>query len=72
MRLDCAAQSFGLRRDLSYDRVARLDRVDPERHKLDFLCECGAKDCVGTVKLTPNEYTEFRERGRVLMDGHAA
>jgi hypothetical protein len=54
------------------DRVARLDGVDPARDTLDFLCECGAKDCVGTLKLTLNEFTEGRQRGPILIDGHAA
>jgi hypothetical protein len=53
------------------DCVAQLDWVDSETDTLDFLCECGAADCVGTVKLTPNEYADLRQRGPILMDGHA-
>jgi hypothetical protein len=53
------------------DRVAQL-HVAPERDQLDFLCECGAKDCVGTVKLTPNEYSELRSMGRSLKPGYVA
>jgi hypothetical protein len=45
--------------------------VDAETDRLDFLCECGAKDCVAVVKLTPNEYAQLRHRGPILMDGHA-
>ena len=53
------------------DRVAQLYRNADERDELDFLCECGAKDCVGTVRLTPSEFAERRERGPILMAGHA-
>jgi hypothetical protein len=53
------------------DRVAYVPDLDPESDTLDFLCECGAEDCVGTVKLTVNEYDELRQRGPILMDGHA-
>jgi hypothetical protein len=52
------------------DRVAFVPDLDPESDTLDFLCECGAEDCVGTVKLTLTEYEELRQRGPILMDGH--
>ena len=51
------------------DRVAQL-RV--ERDELDFLCECEAKDCVATLKLTPNGYAELRQLGPILKPGHVA
>ena len=53
------------------DRVAQL-HVDAERDQLDFLCECGDTDCVGTLKLTPNEYADLRQRGAILQPGHIA
>ena len=53
------------------DRVAQL-RVDADRDELDFLCQCGAKDCVATLKLTPNGYAELRQLGPILKPGHVA
>jgi hypothetical protein len=52
----------GAARDVN-DRVAQL-RVDAERDELDFLCECGAKDCVATLKLTPNGTPSYGSSGR--------
>jgi hypothetical protein len=53
------------------DRVAELYRADDDGDELDFLCECGAKDCVGVVRLSASEYAERRQRGPILMAGHA-
>jgi hypothetical protein len=53
------------------DRIAFVPDLDPESDTLDFLCECGAEECVGTLKLTLSEYEELRQQGPILMDGHA-
>lgn len=65
-----SSNSDGLVRDVN-DRVAELYRDDSDGEELDFLCECGAKDCVGVVKLSASEYAERRQRGPILMTGHA-
>jgi hypothetical protein len=51
-------------------RIAEIDWTDAEKDTVDFLCECGADDCVGTVLLTPNEYNSLRHRGLVIREGH--
>jgi len=58
-----------LLRDLN-NRIAEVDWTNPEDDSLDFLCECGASDCVGTVSLTPSEYTALRHNGLVIREGH--
>jgi predicted amidohydrolase len=70
MTLERDRQAVDVVREVN-DRVAHVGWVDAETDILDFLCECGAKDCVAVVKLTPNEYAQLRHRGPILMDGHA-
>ena len=70
MTLERDRQAVDVVREVN-DRVAHVGWVDAEIDRLDFLCECGAKDCVAVVKLTPNEYAQLRHRGPILMDGHA-
>jgi hypothetical protein len=51
-------------------RTAEIDWTSAENDKVDFICECGASDCVGTASLTPNEYTSLRQKGLVIREGH--
>ena len=51
-------------------RIAGIDWTSAENDTVDFHCECGASDCVGTVSLTPNEYTSLRQKGLVIREGH--
>jgi hypothetical protein len=65
------AVAVSLAREVN-DRIALMDWADAENDKLQFLCECGATDCVGVVSLTLSEYGVLRHRGPIVMDGHSA
>ena len=52
------------------ERIARMDWADAGRDSFDFLCECGAGDCVATVPLTLDAYAALAQRGPVVHEGH--
>ena len=52
------------------ERIARMDWADAGRDSFDFLCECGASDCVATVPLTLDNYASLARRGPVVREGH--
>ena len=52
------------------ERIARMDWADAGRDSFDFLCECGAIDCVATVSLTLDAFAELSQRGPVVHKGH--
>jgi hypothetical protein len=52
------------------ERIARMDWADAGRDTFDFLCECGATDCVATVPLTLDAYAALAQRGPVVHEGH--
>jgi len=64
-----ARQQQELLREIN-SRIAGIDWTSAENDTVDFHCECGASDCVGTVSLTPNEYTSLRQKGLVSREGH--
>jgi hypothetical protein len=50
----------------------RLAAMDWAEIQIDFLCECGATDCVDVVKLTLDEYAARSKAGPLASEGHAA
>jgi hypothetical protein len=64
-------QQQDLVRELN-SRIAEIDWASPETDTVEFLCECGASDCVGTLSLTPNGYAALRQKGLVIREGHEA
>jgi hypothetical protein len=62
-------QQQELLRELN-SRIAEIDWTSAEDDSVNFLCECGTGDCVGTLSLTPNEYAALRQKGLVTREGH--
>lgn len=52
------------------NRIAHMDWADAQVDTFEFLCECGASDCVGTVVMTLDEYAARSEQGPIVRHGH--
>lgn len=61
----------GLLREVN-DRIREVGRDnDVSAQHLEFICECGAGDCVAMVELSAGEYDGIRSgTGVVLAGGH--
>jgi hypothetical protein len=45
----------------------RAEALGADMHRLPFLCECPAEDCVEILRLTRAEYAAIREHGDRFM-----
>jgi hypothetical protein len=55
------------------DRFRRRYETSDVRDENEFVCECGARDCAATIRLTLSAYEAVRREGRYLVAlGHAA